>query len=215
MGLVRQMADAADDAEAFRATFTVEALRTPAVAAQVATRLLKADRVEEAGEVLRAAAPKTTPASRRRIDFDWETAWIGYLAAAGLPEEAQAARWASFERTLSPARARAFIGELAGFEDVEAENRAFDVAANFADFEAGLRFLMEWPSLPAAARMIERRKDEVEAAPENAELWAAKLRRRQPKAAHLLLRRAAAAAFHRRDFKTCDRLAQEAETIAV
>jgi hypothetical protein len=41
------------------------------------------------------------------------------------------------------------------------------------------------------------------------------LRRRFPAAAHLLLRRAAAAAFKRREFKACNRLTQEAETIAL
>lgn len=35
-----------------------------------------------------------------------------------------------------------------------------------------------------------------------------------PKAAYTLLRGAAAAAFRRRDFKTCDRLSAEADTIS-
>ncbi len=74
---------------------------------------------------------------------------------------------------------------------------------------------MEWPSLVAAADMIDHRGDEIEVSPEAAELWAAKLRRRHPAAAHLLLRKAAAAAFRRRDFKACDRLTEEAETIAL
>jgi hypothetical protein len=72
---------------------------------------------------------------------------------------------------------------------------------------------MEWPALAEASRMIERRADDIEVDADAAELWAAKLRRRHPKAAHLLLRRAAAAALRRRDFKTCDRLTQEADTI--
>jgi len=111
--------------------------------------------------------------------------------------------------------ARAFIGQLADFDDVEAEASAFAVAAGYPDFATGLRFLMEWPSLVEAAGMIERRRDEVQARPEEAELWAAKLRRRHPRAAHLLLRKAAEAAFRRRDFKTCDRLTAEAETIGL
>ena len=61
--------------------------------------------------------------------------------------------------------------------------------------------------------MIERRIDDVDVASAQAELWAGKLRRRFPKAAHTLLRRAAAAAFRRRDFKACDRLSAQAETI--
>ena len=123
-------------------------------------------------------------------------------------------RWASFERTLSAERARDFIRRLADFDDVEAESRAFEQATNFPDFEKGLGFLMAWPALADAARMIEQSHRRCRCrTPEQAELWAAKLRRRFPKAAHALLRRAAAAAFRRRDFKTCDRLSAEAETI--
>ena len=118
------------------------------------------------------------------------------------------------ERTLSVDRARAFISLLPDFDDVEAESRAFSGAGDYPDFEAGLRFLMEWPQIVEAAQMIERRSDEIAVVPEAAELWASKLRLRQPQAARRLLRKAAAAAFRRRDFKTCDRLTAEAETIA-
>jgi hypothetical protein len=213
--LIRQLADAAGDVNAYGATYTADALRTPSVAAEVAQRLLAAGRIEEAGDVLRAAAPAPGPKRKPQIDVGWETAWIDYLEQAGREDEAQAVRWSAFERTLSADRARTYIARLADFEDVEAENRAFSTAAGFADFQAGLRFLMEWPSLVEAARMIEQRSDEVDVAPDAAELWAAKLRRRHPKAAHLLLRKAATAAFRRRDFSTCDRLTQEAETIAL
>jgi hypothetical protein len=218
ISLVRQLADAAGDADAFRATYPAEALLTPTIATDVARRLLGADRIEDAGDVLRAAAPKPGLRPRRgsaSVDDEWESAWIDYLERAGRTGEAQAVRWSSFERTLSADRARAFIARLADFDDVEAEAKAFAIAGAYTDFEVGLRFLMGWPSLPEAARMIERRSDEVQVAAETAELWAAKLRSRQPKAAHILLRRTAAAAFRRRDFKTCDRLMAEAETICV
>jgi hypothetical protein len=103
---------------------------------------------------------------------------------------------------------------LPDFDDVEAEHRGFELAAKSRDFERGLRFLMEWPALLEASRMIEARSEDVDVAAETAELWAGKLRRRYPKAAHLLLRRAAAIAFRRRDFKTCERLTAEADTIS-
>jgi hypothetical protein len=180
-------------------------------------RYLAAGRVEDAGDVLRLGAPKAVTKRGRAAepDLEWETVWIDYLDANHDGAAAQAVRWASFERTLSPERARAFISRLADFDDVEAETRAFAIAASYPDFEAGLRFLMGWPALADASRMIEARADEIQVDSEAAELWASKLRRRFPKAAHQLLRKAAAAAFRRRDFKTCDRLSAEAETIAV
>ena len=214
-GPIRQLADAAGEVDAYRATYKAEALETPAIAAEVAGRYLAAGRIEEAGELLKRAAPK--PGRRRERDlgpdFDWETVWIDYLDRSGGAAEAQAVRWASFERTLSTARARAFIDRLDDFDDVEAEARALDYARAHSDFDAALRFLMEWPALVDAARLIQARPDDIEATPEQAELWAAKLRVRQPLAAHTLLRKAAAAAFRRRDFKTCDRLTIEADSI--
>ena len=217
MTLIRQLADAAGDVDAFRATYTDAAVRTPAVAAELARRYLAAGRTAEAGEVLSAAAPQK-PGLRGKApepDFGWETVWIDYLDHAEDPEAAQAVRWASFERTLSTERARAFIGRLGDFDDVEAEGRAFDIAAGHADAVAGLRFLMEWPALSSASRMVEARSREIDVDPAAAELWAGKLRRRYPKAACLLLRKAAADALRRRDFKTCERLTAEADTIPV
>jgi hypothetical protein len=221
--IIRQLADAAGDIEAFQSTFPADALRTPAIAAEVGKRLLTAGRVEEAGRLLEAAAPwapkgRTSGDGEGRAiepDFDWETVWIDYLDQSGHGETAQEARWASFERTLSVERAKAFTRRLTDFNDVEAEGRAFDYAAKHADFQRGLLFLMDWPALPEAARMIQARADEIRVADDQAELWAAKLRVRQAKAAHLLLRKAAAAASGRRDFATCDRLTQEAESITV
>jgi hypothetical protein len=213
--LIRHLADAAGDVDAFLATFRDEAKKSPQVAVELARRLLAAGRVEEAGGALKAAANAATPAAKAtNVDFAWESLWIDYLDRAGRHDEAQAVRWASFERTLSVERLRAFAGRLPDFDDVEAEHRGFELAAKSRDFERGLRFLMEWPALLEASRMIEARSEDVDVAAEAAELWAGKLRRRYPKAAHLLLRRAAAIAFRRRDFKTCERLTAEADTIS-
>lgn len=220
--LARQAADAAKDVDAFLATFAPAALRMPAIAAEAAQRLLAADRVADAGRVLTAAAPTPAPKARspfarppaaEEVDFAWESAWIDYLEQSGQGEAAQDARWSSFERTLSVERARAFTQKLTDFQDVEAEGRAFEHAAAHPDVERALHFLMAWPALPEAATLIQSRLGDLGAAPEQAELWAARLRPRQPAAAHTLLRKAAAAAFKRREFKTSDRLTQEADTI--
>jgi hypothetical protein len=219
MPILRQLADAAGDVDSFWATFTAPALRNPGMAAELARRLLERGRVGEAGQVLENAAPAAPKGGLRlgksklaEVDFDWETQWIEYLEQSGRPADAQAARWAGFERTLSAERARTFARRLGDFEDVEAEDRAFALAAEHPDVELGLRFLMDWPALPAAARMIAGRAEELRLAADVAEAWAAKLRVRQPAAAELLLRKSAAAAFRRGEFKTAERLTQEADS---
>ena len=215
--LIRQLADAAGDVDAFRASYSDEALTTPHVATEVGGRLLRVGRIDEAGRLLAGAAPRPSGRNGRLSapDFDWESAWIAYLDQAGQAEDAQAVRWASFERTLSVERAKDFTQRLADFDDVEAEGRAFSHAAQHPDFARGLRFLMTWPALPEAAQMILARADEVQADPQDAETWAARLRRRWPAAAQVLLRKVAAAAFRRREFMTCDRLTHEADSITV
>jgi hypothetical protein len=215
IALVRQLADAAGDPDAYRETYGDKALATPAVAAELGRRYLAAGRIEAAGAILSGAAPRPRrwSAAVSDPDFDWESVWIDYLEISGDQAGAQAARWSSFERTLSVERARAFIRRLADFDDVEAEERAFAIAGADADFERGLSFLMQWPSLGQAARMIEARKDEAVVDPEAAELWGGKLRSRWPRAAEALLRQTAAAAFRRREYKTSERLVQEADSI--
>jgi hypothetical protein len=217
--VMRRLSEAAGDAEAFRATFTAEALRTPSVAAEVAARMLEAGRLEDARQLLEDAVRpglfRRGRGGRAEPDFDWETAWIDYLERAGRSDEAQDARWASFERTLSLERAKAFTARLPDFADVEAEHRVFEIAAQAPDAVHGLDLLLAWPALPEAVRMIEVRGDELRPSPEQAQAWAARLRVRYPVAAHTLLRRAAAEAFRRREFATCDRLTEEAEALAV
>jgi hypothetical protein len=99
---------AAGDVDAYRATFPGDALREPAHAAAVANRLMAVGRIKEAGEVLEAAGAKAKALGRDAqapVDFDWESSCIDYLEKSGQGEAAQAARWASFERTLSVERA--------------------------------------------------------------------------------------------------------------
>ena len=64
LAAVRHLADAAGDVDAYRETYSVEALATPPVAVEVVRRYLAADAVEAAGDVLRGAAPKSGRSGR-------------------------------------------------------------------------------------------------------------------------------------------------------
>jgi len=214
--LVRRLADAAGDVDVFQASFAESAAKEPKNAAEIANRLMAAGRIEDAGSVLNAAKPDRAPAGsvkRPPLDFDWESSFINYLESSGRGEEAQALRWTSFEATLSVERAKAYTRRLKDFDDVDAESRAFAIAAQHDDFQRGLSFLMGWPAVAEAGRMIEARAEDIRIAVDLAELWAPKLRRVKPRAAYLLLRKAAAEALRRREFALCERLTQEAEAI--
>jgi len=216
--VLRALADAAGDPDAFAGTFTVEGSRLPEAAALIAQRLLAADRLEDARVVLDAAVkPGLVRVGRRgaaQVNFEWEGAWIDYLERSGRADEAQAARWVSFERTLSVERAKAYVKRLADFEEIEAEDRIFGVAARAPDAERGLELLMDWPAWREAAGLIATRDADLSLSPEQAEGWARKLRRRYPETAERLLRRAAADAFRRREFAVSTRLSEEADGIS-
>lgn len=217
--IIRHLSDRAGDADAFVSTFAADQLKDPAISAEIARRLLAAGRIDEAGKALeagRAQPPSGWMIGRTKappVDFAWEGAWIDYLDRSGQTAAAQDVRWASFERTLSAERARDFTRRLTGFDDVEAESRAFAHAARHPDFEKALGFLIEWPALSDAARMITSRPEEAAIDPDAAVLWAGKLRTRHPAAAQTLLRKSAAAAFRRRELQTAERLTQEADSI--
>lgn len=212
---IRHLADAAGDVAAYAETFGQAALASPSVSVEVARRWLAAGRPVEAGAALRLAAPKPKGLLGRlpAPDFDWESAWIDYLEAAGDTDAAQAVRWASFQRTLEVSRAKAYVARLSGFDDVEAESEVFALAAAHENFAKGLSVLMAWPALAEASAMVMTRDDQARIDPEQAEAFAGKLRRRFPVAAERLLRGGAAAAFRRGALKLSERLTQEAEAI--
>lgn len=199
--VVRKLADRAADAAAFADTFDPEHRTRPEVGAEIARRFVRAGQPAEARAALEAARPRSPAPSRwnklkappePELSEPWQAAEIAVLDAEGRAEDAQAARWAAFERSLDPEALRAFVSRLADFDDVEALDRAFAHAAAWPDPMPGLDFLMTWPALPEAARMITARADALRGGSPHLELWAGRLAR-FPAAALILLRARASA----------------------
>jgi hypothetical protein len=152
------IADAQGDVDAFTAQYDEPTRRVPAIAAAIARRLLSAGRAKEAWHVVESA-------EHRRVgspEFDWEDARIDVLDALGCGKEAQAARLACFERSLSARHLRAYLKKLPDFDDVEAEDRALDHAERYKEALQSLLFLINWPSLDRAARIVTRRTGELD-----------------------------------------------------
>ena len=131
-------------------------------AAGIARRLLKADRAEEALAALDEAVIGHADWTPR--DFGWEDARIDALEALERPDEAQRVRWGCFERSLSAPHLRAYLKRLADFDDMEAEEKALDHALGFGDGPAALSFLVSWPALSRASRMVLERLDDLDGA---------------------------------------------------
>jgi len=189
---LRRLADASGDVDAFEATFAPDLRRTPLVSAEIARRLLAAGRAEDALATLQAGAPheqrgRHQSASEERAA--WEEAMLEALEATGHHEEAQKRRWAEFERTLSIPLLRGYLKGLPDFDDVEAEDQAKAVAKRFPQFDRALAFLVSWPDLAAASRLVLSRAGEINGADDTLMTEAARrLEGSHPLAATLLLR---------------------------
>ncbi|WP_296815885.1 DUF6880 family protein [Brevundimonas sp.] len=199
--VVRKLADRSGDLDAWMLSIPDEDQRKPDTGAEMARRLAAAGRAAEARIALEASRPVAPPPSRwnrrepdpERPPDAWLEAEVAVLEAEGRAEEAEAARWAMFERTLSAEDLRVLLARLPDFEDVVALDRAFDLAAAHPDAMKGLAFLMAWPALLQAAELVQARTGEIRGAHDDVPLWASRLAGRYPAAALILLRRRALA----------------------
>jgi hypothetical protein len=149
------IADALGDAEAYLAEYrdhNPEALTVPAIAAEVAARLTKAGRAEEALTLLQAADPALR--QRRAGAEAWCDARLAALEALGRRDEAQAQRWEFALLELSGRHLRDYLKRLPAFEDMPAEEKALDLVAEHDDLEEALWFLLHWPEPHRAARLV-------------------------------------------------------------
>ncbi len=87
---------------------------------------------------------------------------IAALDALGRKKEAQDLRWQAFQRWLSPAYLRPYLRGLPSFEDVDAEHEAMAFALAHPDRALALTFLVSWPNLEAANRLVRTHHDELD-----------------------------------------------------
>jgi len=179
-----EIADALHDPDAWMAR--QGDLRHPDTAAAASDRLVAAGRAQEGLELLdrvRASARELRPEN-------WQAARIRALEALGRGADAQGFRLKAFHETLDPEPLRDYLKRLPDFDDIEAEDAALDYAVTFADADKALDFLISWPALDRAARLVVSRADALDGNDEDLlPLAAEKLAAKYPLAATLILRR--------------------------
>ncbi|OJU32882.1 MAG: hypothetical protein BGN89_15415, partial [Alphaproteobacteria bacterium 64-6] len=119
---LRDIADCEADVDAFIDTYEGFDLTNPAYATEIAQRLLRAGRPEEALLYLDQGVPHER--NRYFKEFEWSDVRIGVLDALGHKDDAQTLRFALFERHLSAPHLKAYIRHLGDFDDIEAESAA-------------------------------------------------------------------------------------------
>ena len=184
-----------------------------AYAPDIAERLIRGGRPGEAIDWLKR--------SRRPFD-DEDTTHIELvvdaLEALGKTEDAQAARWRYFEKTLNVESLRAYLKRLPDFEDFEAERKALEFAAKHCSVDTALEFFVAWPNLQRADEIVREREKEIDGGAYYKLRPAAEaLEERYPAGATRLYRRMVESVLHRgsskqypyaaRDLQSCIRLA--------
>ena len=146
--LLGELADLEGDVDAFIAAAEAGG-RAESLAGDIAERLIAHGRAAEALAWLDRA-----PARHEGEEFVLTDLRIAALDALGRKADAQALRWAAFERWLGADHLRAYLRGLPDFDDVEAEDRAVAHALAHPDRNLALSFLAGWPNLEAAARLV-------------------------------------------------------------
>lgn len=157
---LRDIADCESDVDAFIDTYEGFDLTNPAYATEIAERLLRAGRPEEALLYLDQGAPNEP--NRHFKELEWSDVRIGVLDALGRKDDAQALRFSLFDRHLSAPHLKAYIGLLGDFDDVEAERAALAQVEGQGNVHAALAFLINWPALDRAARVVDARIEEID-----------------------------------------------------
>ncbi len=152
-----ELADLEEDADAFIAAAEAGG-RVEAFAADIAERLLAQRRPKEALAWLARVPARHEGEEIRHTDLR-----IAALDALGHKQEAQALRWEAFGRWLSPDHLRPYLRALPDFDDVEAEDRAITFALAHPDRTLALCFLVGWPDLQAANRLVRTHHGELDA----------------------------------------------------
>ena len=185
---LRDIADCENDVDAFIDTYEGFDLTNPAHATEIAQRLLRAGRAEEALHYLDQGRPNDR--NRHFKELEWSDVRIAVLNALGRQDAAHTLRFSLFERHLSAPHLKAYLKQLDDFDDVEAENAALAQVERHANVHAALAFLINWPALDRAARFVDTRIKEI-----NGDLYelldpaASALEGKHPLAAVLLRRR--------------------------
>ncbi|WP_296644955.1 DUF6880 family protein [Roseinatronobacter sp.] len=160
--ILADVADAQGDVDAYMARYSAEQLTYATIAPDVARRLIAAGRVAEAHGITQRALAREVGSPFRRLNVDLDEAHEECLTALGKLDDLKAHLWARFEEHLSARALRKYLRFLPDFDDLEAEERAFALAAYHTDLHGALHLFFGWPALERAARLVLARADELD-----------------------------------------------------
>lgn len=160
--ILADVADAQGDVDAYMARYSAEQLTYGTIAPDVARRLLEAGRNEEAFDIVNRARAAEDGKPFRMHHHDLDEVYEECLEKLGRLDELKRHLWDTFEQSLGARSLRKYLKLLPDFDDVEAEEKALDLAEAHPDFDAALSLLVGWPSHERAARIVTARAHELD-----------------------------------------------------
>ena len=158
-----RIADIQGDVDEFIRLHSPEERRKPQGAAAIASRLVAANRAEEALGALDAVTEGRYELDRHaKPPLAWADARIAALEALGRGTEAHEVRWECFDRRLSVPHLRDWLRQYPTFDAMDAEERAFGRAEDRHPAAALLEFYLKWPDLKRASAVVVRRVTELD-----------------------------------------------------
>lgn len=160
--ILADIADLQGDVDAYMARYSAEQLTLGTIAPDVARRLINANRLDQALDILQRAraadAQKTFRPSRYALDEVYEDC----LHRMGRLDALKAHLWTTFQQTLLPSSLRKYLKLLPDFEDVEAEEKALTHAAAHPQLGAAIHFLLSWPDHRRLAKLVMARANHLD-----------------------------------------------------
>ncbi|WP_435170167.1 DUF6880 family protein [Falsirhodobacter sp. 1013] len=200
--LLRDIADVQGDVDAYIAGFTAKQLTDSVVAAEVADRLLAANR---AGDAL--ALVERAMAAGRGAALD--NAYVACLESLNRKGDLKDFLWNAFGRRPDADILRRYLRLLPDFDDIEAEDKARTLARTHADLNAAVQFFLDSRDPATAAFLVQARHDKLDADDPDLLIRAANALEGGHPLASVLLRRAVIVAALRRGKTGDDRRAAD------
>ena len=160
--ILADVADAQGDVDAYIARYSAEQLTFATIAPDVARRLIAADRVPEAYDILRRSMAREADTPFRTSDAALDEVFEDCLERLGRMDDLKDHLWSRFEKSLSARALRKYLKLLPDFDDFEAEEKALDLVARHPRLEAAISFLIDWPAHERAARLVLARESELD-----------------------------------------------------
>ncbi|MFN3273281.1 MAG: DUF6880 family protein [Paracoccus sp. (in: a-proteobacteria)] len=160
--ILADVADAQGDVDAYMARYSAEQLTYGTIAPDVARRLLDAGRTAEAFDIVIRARAADAGNAFRMFRYDLDEVYEECLGKLGRHDDLARHLWDTFSQTLSARSLRAYLKALPDFDDIEAEEKALDLAEAHPHLGCAIAFLVGWPRLDRAARMVVARADELD-----------------------------------------------------